>query len=67
MPNINTLSGSLDIRTYEDYEGPYTVNPDEDRHILPTTGKKAHDNILVTEIPDIFGDVYRIGDTLYIL
>lgn len=66
MPT-NTLSGSLDIRTYTDYEGPYSVNPTTSQQVLPTNNKKAHDNITVHEIPDIYGDVYRDGDTLYIL
>ena len=54
----------INIVTYTDYEGPYTVDPTESQQTLETLSKKATDNITVTEIPSTYGYVEADGDTL---
>lgn len=67
MPITNNILGTLNMVVYEDYEGPYSVEPSFSDQILETLNKKAHANIAVNEMPDVYCDVLRDGDTLYIL
>ena len=64
MANINIINGKIEMSTYAPYEGPYTVEPNNQQQILSTTNKKASDDISVEEIPDSYSVVMRDGDSL---
>ncbi len=48
--NVIVRDVSVNLQGYP-YNGPYEVIPDENEHLLPTSGKMLSHNIIVHEIP----------------
>lgn len=54
----------IEIITYTDYTGPYTVTPSESVQQLSTKNKKASDDITVLALDSDVCEVIRDGHTL---
>lgn len=67
MAEVKVENGTVVVRTYTEYEGPYTVDPhDTNDQTLHTQYTKATDDVTVHMIPVEYAEIARDGDTLFI-
>lgn len=49
---------------YPAYRGPWEITPDEEEHVLETSGKATIDNIVVHKIPSNYGRIAWNGSAI---
>lgn len=63
---IRSVCASYQMSDLEEYTGPHTVVPSDQRQVLKTAGKRMTANIIVEPVPNTYGRILWNGSTLTI-